>query len=210
MLLSMPWSVSGKMVENCTCNMLCPCWFGVKELMKFDKDYCGGTMLFRIDKGNSDGTALNGLDVVLGIDFPGPTILDGNATARVMVSDKADANQQKILEDIFQGKKGGPMGVVAQLASKWLPTQKTTIEVRDDGRNLTATVGRFGQLKSQELRNEAGRTMIMQGAGFASAFQMENDSFALAPSGAEWSDPEMPHTQFATKSGVSAKFSWKG
>jgi hypothetical protein len=206
----MAWSVSGKMVESCTCNMLCPCWFGVKELMTFDKDYCGGTILFRIDKGNSDSTDLKGLDVVLAVDFPGPTLLDGNGTARVLIDERANPNQQKVLEDIFQGRKGGPMAVVAKLASKWLPTQKAKIEVNDDGKNLTATVGKFGQIKSQELRNEGGRPMVLAGAGFASAFQMENDSFTLAPSATEWSDLEMPHTQIATKSGVVAKFNWRG
>ena len=206
----MAWSVSGKMVESCTCNMLCPCWFGVKELMTFDKDYCGGTILFRIDKGNSDSTDLKGLDVVLAVDFPGPTLLDGNGTARVLIDEKANPSQQKVLEDIFQGRKGGPMAVVAQMASKWLPTQKARIDVNDDGHNLTATVGKFGQIKSKELRNEQGRPMVLQGAGFASAFQMENDSFTLAPSATEWSDSEMPHAQIATKSGVAAKFSWRG
>lgn len=206
----MAWSVTGKMVESCTCNMLCPCWFGVKELMTFDKDYCGGTILFRIDKGTADSTDLKGFDVVLAVDFPGPTMLDGNGTARVLIDERANPNQQKVLEDIFQGRKGGPMAVIAQMLSKWLPTQKARIDVNDDGHNLTATVGKFGQIKSKELINEGGRPMVLQGAGFASAFQMENDSFTLAPSATEWSDSEMPHTQIATKSGAVAKFSWRG
>jgi hypothetical protein len=206
----MTWNVSGKMVESCTCNMLCPCWFGVKELMVFDKEYCGGTILFRIQNGSSDGTDLKGLDVVMAVDFPGPTILDGNATARIFVDDRADASQQKVIEDIFQGRKGGPMAVIGELASKWLTTQKTKIEVNDDGNKLTATVGNFGQIKSQQLKNEAGHSMILQGAGFATAFQMENDSFTLAPSATQWSDTEMPHAQISTKSGAVAKFSWRG
>ncbi|HKY54003.1 MAG TPA: DUF1326 domain-containing protein [Anaerolineales bacterium] len=206
----MGWNLSGKMVESCTCNLLCPCWFGVKELMNFDKDYCGGTILFRVDRGDSNGTNLTGLDVVLAVDFPGPTLFDGNGTARLLIDERADSNQQKAIEEIMQGKKGGPMTIVSQLANKWLPTQKTKIEVKDDGKTLTATMGKFGQIKSQELRNESGRPMVLQGSGFASAFQMENDSFIVAPSGTEWSDPEMPHSQFTTKSGAAAKFSWKG
>jgi len=190
--------------------MLCPCWFGVKELVTFDKDYCGGTILFRIDKGTSDSTDLKGFDVVLAVDFPGPTMLDGNGTARVLIDERANPNQQKVLEDIFQGRKGGPMAVIAQMLSKWLPTQKARIDVNDDGHNLTATVGKFGQIKSKELINEGGRPMVLQGAGFASAFQMENDSFTLAPSATEWSDSEMPHTRIDTKSGAVAKFSWRG
>lgn len=206
----MAWNLSGKMVESCTCNMLCPCWFGVKELMKFDKEYCGGTILFRIDKGNVDRTDLNGLDVVVVFDFPGPTLLDGNGTGRVLISDRARDDQNKALADIFQGRKGGPMSMIASLASKWLATEKTRIEVNDDGHSLTAKVGKYGQIKSQELKNEQGQSMVLQGAGFATAFQMENGSFTLAPSKTEWSDPELPHTQISTKSGAAAKFSWRG
>ena len=33
----MSWSISGEFVESCSCNMLCPCWYGVKELMVMDE-----------------------------------------------------------------------------------------------------------------------------------------------------------------------------
>jgi hypothetical protein len=197
------------MLENCTCNMLCPCWFGVKELIIMDQWYCGAPLLFRIQNGGIDGVDLKGRDVVLALDFPGPTILDGNATFRLYIDEAADERQSKELEVIFQGKKGGPMEMISTLASKWLPTQKTKIDVNDDGTNLTATVGDFGTIKSGELKNESGRTMTLQGAGFAAAFGMDDETFTMAPSASQWSDPDLPH-QFTTKSGVMAKFTWRG
>jgi len=198
------------MVESCTCNMLCPCWFGVKEYMIPDKGYCGGLLLFRIQKGDSNGQDLKGRDVVLAMDWPGPTILDGNGTARLYIDDGTQPDQFKELEDIFQGRNGGPMQMVAQLASKWLPTQNTKIEISENGRSLTATVGKFGQIKSQQLQNESGGTMTVQGSGFGSILQFENNTFTLAPSASQWSDPDVPHQQFSTKSGVVANFSWRG
>jgi hypothetical protein len=206
----MAWNVSGKMVESCTCNMLCPCWFGVKELMIMDKGYCAGPILFRVDNGSSNGIDLKGRDVVMTFDFPGPTVLDGNATVRLYIDHAANPNQRKELEEIFQGRKGGPMEMISQLAARWLPTLNTNIDVNDDGQSLTATVGSFGQIKSQQLKNESGRSMMLQGAGFASAFQMENETFTLAPSDSQWSDSDMPHPQISTKSGAVAKFSWRG
>jgi hypothetical protein len=205
----MTWNLSGKMVESCSCNMLCPCWFGVKELMIMDKGYCAAPILFRIHNGSSDGIDLKGNEVVITMDFPGPTLLDGNATSRLYIDDVADTSQRKELEDIFQGRKGGPMEVISKFIAKWLPTQSTKIEINDDGHNLTATVGGFGQIKSEQLKNESGRIMTLQGAGFASVFQMENETFTLAPSATQWSDPDMPR-QFSTKSGAVAKFSWRG
>jgi uncharacterized protein DUF1326 len=113
------------------------------------------------------------------------------------------------MEAIFQGKRGGPMEMISSLTSKWLPTQSTKININEDGNNLTVTVGSFGKMKYRELKNESGRTMTLQGAGFASAFGMDDETFALAPSASQWSDPDLLH-QFSTKSGVMAKFSWRG
>ena len=129
----MTWNLSGKMVENCTCNMLCPCWFGVKELMIMDQGYCAAPILFRIQNGSIDGVDLKRRDVVLAVDFPGPTILDGNATYRLYIDEAADERQRKELEAIFKGKRGGPMEMISSLSTKWLPTQSTKIEVNDDG-----------------------------------------------------------------------------
>jgi hypothetical protein len=121
----------------------------------------------------------------------------------------ADTNQRKELEDIFQGRKGGPMEVISKFAPNWLPTTSTKIDINDDGHNLTAKVGSFGQIKSEQLKNESGQAMTLHGASFASVFQMENETFALVPSATQWSDPEMPR-QFSTRSGAVANFSWRG
>jgi hypothetical protein len=208
----MAWNLSGKMLENCTCNMFCPCWFGVKELMIMDKGYCGGLILFRIQDGISNNINLAGRDVVLFFDWPGPTLLDGNATNRLYIDNAVDTNQQKELEDIFQGRRGGPMQILSTLVAKWLPTITTTIHIKEDNdsHNITARVGNFGEIKSQELRNEAGRAMTVPGAGFASMFQFENDVLTLAPSDTQWSEPDTPHTQITTRSGALGKFSWRG
>jgi hypothetical protein len=69
------------------------------------------------------------------------------------IDNAADTSQCKQLEDVFQGRKGGPMQIVSTLISKWLPAESTKIEVNDDGSNITASVGSVGQIKSQQLKN---------------------------------------------------------
>ena len=177
-----------------------------------DKGYCASALLFRIQDGMSNSINLASRDVVLWLDFPGPTLLDGNGTSRLYIDDAGDTSQQKELEDIFQGRRGGPMQMLSQLIAKWLPTITTRIDINEDNgsHNITAKVGNFGEIKSQQLRNEAGRAMTVQGAGFASMFQFENDVLTLAPSGTQWSDSDTPHTQITTRSGAVGKFSWRG
>jgi hypothetical protein len=48
---------------------------------------------------------VQGTDVVLALDFPGPTILDGNDTFRLYIDDAVDEGKSKELEAIFQGKR---------------------------------------------------------------------------------------------------------
>lgn len=178
--------------------------------MIMDKGYCAGELLWRIEDGVSNGVNLAGRDIVWWADWPGPTIFDGNAVSRLYIDDAADTSQQKELEDIFQGRRAGPMQMLSQLTAKWLPTKITKIDIKDDGHNLTARVGDFGEIKSQQLKNEAGRPMTVQGANFFSIFQLENEAMTLAPSSTQWSDSDMPHTQITTRSGGVGKFSWRG
>jgi hypothetical protein len=83
----------------------------------------------------------------------GPTLFDGNGTSRLYIDDRAEEGQRKELEAIYQGKRGGPMEMISSLIAKWLPTQSTKIDINDDGNNLTATVGNFGIIKSEQLKN---------------------------------------------------------
>ncbi|MFQ5788945.1 MAG: DUF1326 domain-containing protein [Acidobacteriota bacterium] len=203
----MAWNLSAEIVETCSCNMLCPCWFAVQDLMLMDRGWCAGTFFFRIRDGRSGAADLGGRTVVVTFDFPGPTLFDGNATARVHIDEGATADQRRELEAIFQGKKGGPMEILAALITNWLPTVSSKLDMQDDGETLTAKVGDFGRIESEVLKNEAGAPMTLQNAGFAVALQFQNQTFKLAPSGTKWSDPGMPH-QFETRSGARSNVSW--
>jgi hypothetical protein len=203
----MAFNMTAQFIETCSCNMLCPCWFGVEELMLMDQGWCASTWLFRIQQGTSDGVDLSGCTVVMGLDLPGPTLFDGNGTARVYIEEEASADQQRELEAIFQGTKGGPLEIIAALISSWLPTQACKIEIQDEDDTLTASVGSFGRIKSERLKDEEGRPMSIKNAGFASKLQFDEETVYLAPSGSQWTDPDMPH-QFETKSGGVANFTW--
>jgi hypothetical protein len=175
--------------------------------MVMDEEWCASAWLIRIQQGNSDGVNLDELTVVVGLDFPGPTLFDGNGTARVYIDDQASADQRRELAAIFQGTKGGPLEIIAGLVTNWLPAQTTKIDLKEEGDTLIASVGNFGQVKSQLLKDEAGRVMTLQNAGFASALQFKNETIELAPSTSRWSDPDMPR-QFETKSGAVATLNW--
>lgn len=175
--------------------------------MVMDQGWCASGFFFRIREGNSSGIKHDGQRLVLSLDFLGPTLFDGNGVGRLYIDENTSADQRRELEAIFQGTKGGPMEIIGSLVKRWLSTKTANIEVQEEGGTLTAKVGSFGNVKSQQLKNEAGQPMTMQNVGFAVALQLDNKTLQLAPSGSKWFDPDLPH-KFETKSGAVGTFTW--
>ena len=206
----MAWKLSGELVETCSCNMLCPCWYGVQELMVMDQGWCGGPMLIRVRDGAVDSVDLSGIDLVFGYFFPGPTLFDGNATGRVYVSAAATSDQVQRLEQIMHGARGGPMEIIGGLVSTWLSTRTVAIDIQATDGKVDAVVDGVGEIHSRRLKNEAGETMTMRNVGFAEVFGFADKQAELAPStGTRWSDSDFPQPM-ESKSGAVGQFSWSG
>ena len=203
----MSWHLEGQLVEACSCNMFCPCWFGVQDLMIMDQGWCCGLIGVRISEGSAEGVALDGRTAMIAVDFPGPTLFDADATARLLIDDGADADQQRELEPIMQGSKGGPMENIAPLVSTWLPTKTAQIDVDDQGDSITITANGTGALRSHLMRDPGGTAFTLQGGGFVSGLGLQVAE--LAPTSSEWADDDMPK-RFVTKSGARGKISWSG
>lgn len=205
----MAFTLKGEMIETCSCNMLCPCWYGVKELMIMDQGWCATTILFRIEAGSVDGVDLSGLNAAVGFFFPGPTMFDADGTGRLYVDDRISPEQEAALESIVQAKIGGPMEVPCSLLSRWLPTTRARIDVTARNGDVHATVDGFGEISSKRLVNDLGDRMTMQNTGFVLAFQYENNTAELAPSdGTVWRDPDMPEV-WDNKSGAVGQINWQ-
>jgi hypothetical protein len=202
----MPWQLSGQIIESCSCNMMCPCWYTVPELAIQDQGYCASAIAFRIGQGHADGVPLDGRTVVLAIDFP-ELMFNGGGTARVYIGQDASADQRRALEAIFQGSQGGPMSIVGGLVSNWLPTETVPIALQEDGDSITVTVGNFGEVRSQRMRDAGGQGFTLQGGGFVAALGMTVAE--LSPSSSHWTDAAMPR-QFDTKSGARGAITWSG
>lgn len=200
----MAWRLAGQLIETCSCNMFCPCWFTVQELMVMDQGWCASAIAIRVREGSSDGTDLGGRTVVFAVDFPGPTLFDGNATARLYIDAGASKDQRRELEAIVSGQKGGPMAALAPLISTWLPARPATIEIADQGDDISVTVDGAGRLESRRLRDGQGQGFTLRGGGFVAALGMEEVD--LAPSGSRWTDPDL--RRFETKSGARGDFVW--
>ena len=128
----MAWNLTADFIETCSCNMLCPCWYGVRELMVIDQGWCASVWLLRVQQGNAEGVTLGGRTLAMAFDFPGPTLYDGNGTARLYIDDGASAEQRRELEAIFQGTKERPYGDLGRAGGRsgCQPRQRGSPEYR--------------------------------------------------------------------------------
>jgi hypothetical protein len=204
----MAWNLRAQLIETCSCNMFCPCWYGARELMVMDRGWCTTTQWYLIENGRSADVDLSGRTVVLTMDFPGPTLFDGNGTGRLYIDDGASADQRRELEAIFQGKKGGAVQLFGSIVANWLPTKAGSVALDEQDNKTTARIAGVGQVESTLLKDESGRVMTAQNLGFASFFNSDGLSTELAPSTSQWSDGDLPHP-LEHRSGARSTVNWR-
>jgi hypothetical protein len=142
--MSEAWWLSGEYLENCNCEVLCPCLLGPRNsrgaaMARPTEGYCDVPLVFRIAQGAAGAISLAGTHVVLAVHTPG-AMGEGNWRAALYLDAKASAEQRAALERIFIGKAGGVMARVAAAVSEWLPTRVVPIEVGRDARKRWARI----------------------------------------------------------------------
>jgi len=80
-------------------------------------------VVFHIESGKYGSVALDGLNVALAIQTPGP-MAEGNWSVAAYIDERADDKQAAALGAIFTGAAGGPMAAFAPLIGKNLGVKK--------------------------------------------------------------------------------------
>jgi hypothetical protein len=94
----------------------------------------------RIDEGQKDGVALDGLSFVVLLHAPG-AMADGNIKVGLVIDDAADDAQTDAISQIASGAAGGPMAALAPLVSELAGVEKRPIRFEMDGLNRTVEAG---------------------------------------------------------------------
>ncbi len=116
------YQLEGRLLEVCTCGVLCPCWVGADP----DGGTCDTTIGWHIDSGAIQGVDVSGLTIALSAHVPG-NILKGNWRALVYVDDQATPAQQDALLSVFTGKLGGPIADLAALIGEVVGVERVPI-----------------------------------------------------------------------------------
>ena len=117
------YAVEGRLLEVCTCNVLCPCWVGENP----DGDgTCDSILGWYVDRGTVVGVDVSDRCLCLSVHIPG-NALAGNWRAAVLVDDRCTEEQQTSLLDVFSGRLGGPIADLAALVGEIVAVERVTI-----------------------------------------------------------------------------------
>src|SRR3954454_1169699 len=134
----MSWNLSGRYVETCSCDLMCPCNISFDHGATYD--YCRATLCFDIAAGEIEGIDVGGLKFVAIIDSP-KVMTEGNWKLGMFVDEKASDEQMDKLVKVFTGQLGGPMEALAPLVGEFLGAERAAVEITDDGIRHTVRVG---------------------------------------------------------------------
>jgi hypothetical protein len=146
----MAYQLEGRLLEVCTCNILCPCWVGEDP----DGGTCDGLFAWHFDKGSINGTDVTGRTFGWIGHIPG-NILAGNWRIVVFLDEDATDEQQQALLDVWTGKLGGPIADLAQLVGEVVAVERVPITFTVRGAKGTV---KFGDSASAELEPYKGAT----------------------------------------------------
>lgn len=110
-MASRDWSIEGRYVEYCSCDMGCPC----ESMGQPTVGYCTGAVGFIIDKGHCDGVSLDGMKVVATFFFP-RAIHHGEGHMQPFLEDTVTDAQQEAIFYILGGEDQ-PAGTMFQIFS---------------------------------------------------------------------------------------------
>ena len=146
----MAYQLEGRLLEVCTCNILCPCWVGEDP----DGGTCDGLFAWHFDKGSVNGTDVTGRTFGWIGHIPG-NILEGNWRIVVFLDEDVTDEQEQALLGVWTGKLGGPIADLAQLIGEVVSIERVPIEFTVEG--VKGTV-KFGDAASANLEPYKGAT----------------------------------------------------
>src|SRR5215204_6007809 len=107
----MAYEIEGRLLEVCTCNVLCPCWVGE------DPDFktCDTVIACGIEQGSIEGVNVDGLTMAVSAHIPKNILIPKSWKAVVFVDERATAEQEGVLLKLFTGQLGGAIADLAGL-----------------------------------------------------------------------------------------------
>ena len=135
----MSWNLKGDYAESCNCDLMCPCIF----LQAPTKGFCEAMLVWDIKEGNLGEVKLDGLKVSAWLHAPS-VLTEGGFQLALYVDENASDAQHDAIVELWSGKHGGHLGVIASLVGEIIGVKKAAITCSIDGGKKTLQVSGAG------------------------------------------------------------------
>ena len=159
------WNIKGNYFESCTCDLICPCI----TLKPPTKGTCTALLGWHIDEGHYDDVQMSDLNVAMFLQAPG-LLTDGGFKVALYVDERASEEQFDAITQMYTGKGGGHLAVVASLVGEVVSVKQTSIEYSIDGKTRRLKVGDgIGESEVVEVEGADGGPVIVSNPPLAIA-----------------------------------------
>jgi len=126
------WKIRGELILSCNCDVFCPC---VIALGKAKPTYgvCHTWWGLHIDEGHAGDESLDGLNVGVLMDIPGP-LAEGNWSVALYIDERASDAAAQALTEILSGKAGGTTSWFTIMVAEFLGVKRVPIEFKHVGK----------------------------------------------------------------------------
>jgi hypothetical protein len=197
------WTAEGLLFENCNCTAVCPGHIHFSQ--KCTHDVCHGYWAIRFDDGRLDGVELSGIRTVILYESP-PVMIEGGWKQAIVISDDATPEQQRAVEEILTGARGGPWQILAKFVADARPTRTAPVRIEEahGGRSVTVAGVLRGAIEAIQGRNRA------EPVSFVNIYNQIHDSTQVIAMGStECDDGEFVFSTEGTH-GLWSRFRWTG
>ncbi|HET7702832.1 MAG TPA: DUF1326 domain-containing protein [Candidatus Limnocylindrales bacterium] len=159
----MAYEIEGRLLEVCTCNVLCPCWVGEDP----DGGTCEGTMAWAVDQGTIEGTDVSGLVVGTTVHIPGNVLTPKSWTAAFFVDERATPEQEAALLKLFTGQLGGAIADMAGLIGEVVSVERVPFTFTVEGGRGRFTMGTAVEAELAPLIGATGKSTVLAETAFS-------------------------------------------
>ncbi len=154
------WKIRGELILSCNCDVFCPC---VIALGKAKPTYgvCHTWWGLHIDEGHAGDESLDGLNVGVLMDIPGP-LAEGNWSVALYIDERASDAAAQALTEILSGKAGGTTSWFTIMVAEFLGVKRIPIEFKHVGKGWSFKIPKIidGVIEPIEGANGDGTTKI--------------------------------------------------
>lgn len=187
------YSLTGTLLEACSCGTLCPCWIGEDP----DQGDCKSFVAYHFESGQIKGLDVSGLTFAAVAHIPG-NVLEGDWKIVAFVDEKATEEQRQAILDAFTGKLGGPLADMAGLIGEVLGVEVAPITHEVRGGHGTLRIPGVIHAEMEPYRSPDGTVTTLR-----------DSIFSTVPGSAAWVGKAQTHKVTLPKYGFEWEYEGK-